>query len=81
MRNLITQNTIMFRKTKIHDHRTRIFISYLIEKEFLSIPPDAYFYSDKTNDLIKTALNLGLTELAATLTQDQYEVHNSTQNQ
>ena len=61
-----------FNRTIISDENTREIVSKLIRKEFDSIPSKEYWRHLEIDELIKCAINLGLTELASEMTNDNF---------
>ena len=58
----------VFNRTTIRDEKTKETISRLIKSEFFSITEGEWWRYSEQDELIKAALNLGLTELASELT-------------
>lgn len=57
-----------FNRTIILDENTKETVSRLIKEKFFSITEGEWWRDSERNELIKTALNLGLTELADEMT-------------
>jgi hypothetical protein len=57
-----------FNRVQIKDLQTRETVSRLIREKFFSYP-NKHWHNLERNELIKTALNLGLNQLSSELTQ------------
>lgn len=55
-------------RTEIKDEKTIETVSRLIKEKFFSIKKHEWWRDEERNELVKTALNLGLTGLADELT-------------